>query len=194
MYLMDGVYSCGYNVLLVRIHQTPAATNTQSSREETTGMRPEWRKANPKPLMFSALHELLQAYNAMLLPQRDWGSCCHPLVNSQLLPRQQLQGWAPLSQMETEVVLQTFHRLSSACCGKAVESWSSVPRTVKLKSHRASAFWKQLQFPFSRKQGSQIYYYLSSSKPHDIYLLLHSVYIIYRNLVLNSVTKWKTRW
>lgn len=60
-------------VVLGRMHQTPAPTTTRSSRGGTTGMRPEWRKADPKPLTFTALHELLQAHQAMLLPQRETG-------------------------------------------------------------------------------------------------------------------------
>lgn len=68
---MDGMYSCAYNVLISQIHQTPTATNTQSSREGTTGTRPEWRKPNPKAPKFTELHELLQAQKAMLLTQRE---------------------------------------------------------------------------------------------------------------------------
>lgn len=81
---MDGVYSCGYNVFLGWIHQTPAATNTPSSREGTTGIRPEGKKANPKSPTSTALHELLQAYKAMLLAQREtwWVATTHLWTHS----------------------------------------------------------------------------------------------------------------
>lgn len=116
-------------------------------------------------------------------PKTEPESCHHPRVNPQPFPSQQLQAelLSSFPAGDRGLCCRPSSGLNSACCGKAAESGSSVPKTVKLKSNQAGAFWKQLQFPFSKEQGSQILYYLSSSKPHDIYFPLHTVYITYIN-------------
>lgn len=120
-------------------------------------------------------------------PKRDPGSFHHPPVNSQPVPvgaaAQWLQGWAtlPFPRCRRGVCSRPSSGLNSACCEEAAERRGLVPQTVKLKSHQADALRNNLQFPFSGEQGSQILYYHSSSKPHGIYFLLHSVYIICMN-------------
>lgn len=180
---MDGVYSCGYNVLLGRIRQTPADANTRSSREGTAGMRPEWRKANPESLTAAGTQGNAAA------PKRGSGSCHHPLVNSQPFPSQQLQGWAAL-------LFPSWDR--GLCCRPSLGLW-----TVGAQSHRlwSSKLVRQAHsgnnYSFLSPGNKDLKYCITSffqQNPLYLYSATQCIHYLHESLVLNSVTKWKSRW
>lgn len=129
-YLMNGVYSCGYNVLLGWIHQTPAATNTQSSREGTTGVRPEWRKANPKPSRHSQLcmNCCRHTRQSFCLKER-LGELPPPTCKCTVLPQPAVPGLSctSLSQLETGIVPQTFPGAELSLFWKGSGEWELSP-------------------------------------------------------------------